>query len=124
MLQVSVLLIALIEFLTTCDFWVNNWYATVYTYSFVILIYFYLVVRSKESLLDGKKLFAVSVFNYYTTMILYFIFEDIIRSDLSLFMRLFPFVYSIVILFNVALSYAIYLTKKKIILHDLRFTPN
>ena len=117
--QSSVLLIALIEFLTTCDFWVNNWYATIYTYSLVVLINFYLVVRSKESLQDGKKLFAVSVFTYYSTLILYFIFEDIIRSDMSLFMRLFPYVYSIVILFNVALSYVIYLTRKKIVLHDV-----
>jgi hypothetical protein len=112
LLQASVLLIALIEFLTIRDFWVNNWYATIYTYSLVILIYFFLVVRSNESLQDGKKLFAVSVFTYYSTLILYFIFEDIIRSDLSLYLRLFPFIYSIVILFNVALSYAINLHRK------------
>ncbi|MEN9973768.1 MAG: hypothetical protein RIS20_2115 [Bacteroidota bacterium] len=113
MIQASVLLIALIEFLTTCDFWVNNWYATIYTYSLVILVYFFLVVRSKESLQDGKKLFAVSVFTYYSTLILYFIFEDIIRSDLSLYLRLFPFIYSFVILYNVVLFYAIYLNRKK-----------
>lgn len=114
LLQASVLLIALIEYLTTCDFWLNNWYATIYTYSLVILINFYLVVRSKESLKDGKKLFAVSVFIYYITLILYFIFEDIIRSDLSLFKRLFPYFYSIMILFNVVLTYVIYLNRKKV----------
>lgn len=108
LMQVGIVGIAAMEIWMTQSLFINNWYATVFTYLIVIIIYFSLFFKSEAPLIYSQKVFVIAVFSYYTALYCYFIFENMIRSNLNLFVYLQPMVLTLTFIFNLTITYTIF----------------
>jgi hypothetical protein len=108
LMQVGIVGIAAMEIWMTQSLFINNWYATVFTYLIVIIIYFSLFFKSEAPLISSQKVFVIAVFSYYTALYCYFIFENMIRSNLNLFVYLQPMVLTLTFIFNLTITYTIF----------------
>jgi hypothetical protein len=113
LIQFAILILALLEGLIFGSIWENNWITTIVSYTLISFIYFMLLSKVRGNLEKYKIGFLFTVFTYYSIMLIYFVFEDIIRSDFSIFIFLEPFILALYLLFNLSLSYTTWISQKK-----------
>ncbi len=113
LIQLGILLIAIFEGLIIGTIWENNWITTISSYSVISIMYFLLLANTNSSMSKSKLGFTITVFVYFSIMMVYFVFEEIIRKDFSVFIFLEPFILTLYVLFNLSLSYIICTSPKK-----------
>jgi len=90
----------------------NNWLTTIVSYSTISFIYYVLLVGKPKVLNNEKFIVLASIFAFHTIMLIYFLFENLIRSNTTIFNFLEPIILSLYILLNFSLSYALWKNQK------------